>query len=474
MYNMVNEIIMTLIPLCTLPYLSRVLGVNGMGTYTYTLALAGMFILFERLGVQMYGNRSIAIVRDNKEERNTVFSGIYMQQMFCTIIVSIAYVLYILMFARQYEMLLWILLLYVMGPIFDISWLFYGVEDFKSVSIYTIIIKLCSMVLTFSFVRQGEDIWKYTFITALDQLCVNLILWIKSRKYVRLQRVDYHEVLRHLKPCCVLFIPIIAVNVYRTMDKIMLKTMSSNIEVGLYQSASQLQTCLLGAITALGTVSLPHISHLVSHKRRTKIKQIMEESMIFSMFCACGVAFGIAAVGERFIPLFYGDDFIDAIPILWVLVPSIIVIAWANVIRVQYLIPEKKDYVVVLCVCSGAIINVIINLLLIPHLYGVGAAIGTVCAEVSVVCLQWIFVRGEVDVMSYLKKTIYFMIIGAVMMMITIWIGNTLATSFKEWLYKDYIIILIQIASGIVLYLSLSALYFYRYKHHVRKEGNAE
>ena len=72
-YNLTYQILVIIVPLITTPYLSRVLGAENIGIYSYTLSIATYFILFGSLGISMYGQREIAYVQNDKYERSKTF-----------------------------------------------------------------------------------------------------------------------------------------------------------------------------------------------------------------------------------------------------------------------------------------------------------------------------------------------------------------------------------------------------------------
>ena len=72
-YNMIYQILIIILPIITTPYLSRILGADGVGTYGYTLSVMTYFILFGSFGITIYGQREIAYIQNDKEERSKIF-----------------------------------------------------------------------------------------------------------------------------------------------------------------------------------------------------------------------------------------------------------------------------------------------------------------------------------------------------------------------------------------------------------------
>ena len=388
MYNVAYQILLILLPLITTPYISRVLGSDGVGTYAYTYTIANYFMLAAMLGVKNYGNRSIAAVRDNKELLGKTFWQIYGLQFWCSIIVLAAYLIFVFVFEKDYRTIALIQGIYVFSGLLDISWFFFGMEEFKITVVRNIVVRLISLACIFIFVRSSADLWKYTLIMTMGIFCSQGYLWFYIRRFVNWCRPNRKDMQKHLRAELVLFIPIIAVSLYKMMDKIMLGQMSTITQVGYYESSEKILNIPLGVITALGTVMLPRMSNLAAKGKIEESRKYIYNSMIFAMFLASAMMFGIAGIAEDFVPLFLGEGYLSCIGLLHVMAPTIPFMAWANVIRTQYLIPNREDRSYIISVILGAVVNLVVNSMLIPRMAAMGAVIGTVCAEGSVCVCQ--------------------------------------------------------------------------------------
>ena len=387
-YNFAYQILAIVLPLITTPYISRVLGPTKVGEYSYSYAIAYYFVMITMLGLNNYGNRSIASVRDNKEELSKTFCSIYCMQL-CTGIISLgAYIIYGV-FVSNITMT-WITSLYVLSAVFDVNWFFFGMEQFKLTVTRNTFIKLFTTICIFVFVKRQEDVYLYALIMVLGILISQLILWQFLRKYVRFHRVAIKEVTKHIKPNLILFIPIIAVSLYKVMDKIMLGFMTTKTEVGLYESSERIIQIPMALIQSMGTVMLPKMTNLIAKKDEETTKNYFASSIMLVMFLAASMCFGIMGVARYFVPVYYGDGYQKCIELFQILLPSCVFLAFANVIRTQFLIPRKKDGIFISSVIIGAIVNIIINVLLIPKMQSIGAAIGTLVAEIVVCVFQTI------------------------------------------------------------------------------------
>ena len=450
LYNIMYQILIMVLPLITAPYISRVIGAEGIGIYSYTYSIVNYFILFSMLGLNNYGNRTIAAVRDNKEILSKTFFEIYGLQLITSISMIGLYVIYLLTGNYEYKNITIIQIIFIVSTLLDINWLFFGLEQFKLTVTRNTVIKILTVILVFIFVKDENSLWLYTLIMAGGTFLSQFMLWAFVRKYVLFRIPTWKGIISHFFPNLVLFIPVISISVYKIMDKIMLGSMTNMLEVGFYENSEKITSLPMGIITALGIVMLPRMTNLAANGNFDKAKQYIEVSLKFIMFLAIGITIGLFAISSNFIPLFLGEQFIDAVPVVSLLSFTVLFISWANVIRTQFLIPQKKDKIYIISTGLGALVNVILNLLLIPLYGAVGAAIGTIFAEASVAVYQTCKVRKELEVNKYLKNSLIYIIPAGVMYLVIYVLGQLNINAI--------LLLMLQVSIGGIVYVILSGI----------------
>lgn len=426
------------------------MGAERIGIYSYSYSIASYFGLFILLGLKNYGNRTIAAVRDDKRRLSKTFWSIYLMQLCMAFIIIIVYIGYVVFIASNKTMA-WIQLIYLTSVTLDINWFFFGMEQFKLTVTRNTIIKLLNVILIFLLVKNQNDLYMYAIVMVIGPLLSQLFLWGFLRKYILFVKVTFNEVIEHIKPNLILFIPVIAISIYTIMDRVMLGAMSTMSEVGYYENANKLTTIPAMAITSLGTVMLPRMSNLIAKGEKSEAMKYIRKSLIVSVLLSSSMAFGLSAISKEFVPMFYGSGFEKCAPIISILVLSSIFVSWANVIRTQYLIPNKKDNIYIVSVFLGAIVNVIINLVLIPSMQALGAAIGTIFAEFSVCAYQTYMVRKEIKIWKYLKQSMPILISGIIMYVLVINV---------PFVYSNIVTLIIKIAIGVLVYGLLFIVYY--------------
>ena len=450
-YNLIYQILILIIPLITAPYIARVVGANGVGIYSYTYSIVYYFMLLTLLGVNNYGNRSIAKVRDNKNKLSETFWSIYLFQLLMGFIMLSLYIGYIVLFNNSYKLYATIEILFIISAMLDINWFFFGIEEFKKTITRNTIVKIGNVILIFLFVKSIDDLWKYTLIMSGMTCISQLILWSFLTKKIKIVKISCKDIIKHIKPNLLLFIPVIAISLYKIMDKIMLGSLSTVTEVGYYENAEKIIGIPMTMITALGTVMLPRVSNLIAKGSYEKVHNYIDKSIQFVMFMSMAMCCGLVGIGYNFAPFYFGAEFKKTGFLIILLSVTLPIISFANVLRTQYLIPREKDKIYIISVSIGAIINLIMNLLFIPKLASIGACIGTIAAEFSVMFYQSISVRGELPIKKYLIS-IYPFVYKAVIMLVVVYLFNLMNMN-------SLLRLIVQCTIGCIIYILMNLKY---------------
>lgn len=415
-YNVAYRMFSVLLPLVTAPYLSRTVGTDGVGLYADAWTISEIFCLIGMLGLADYGVRTIAQVRDNREELDRTFSGIWQMQLLVAGITLLFWFGYVFLVAGEEKNIALHLTMMSISCLCSFDWCLMGLDLFKPIALRNTFVKCAAAACVFIFVKSINDLWIYGFAWSLATLAGNLSCALTLKGRVSYRRVSMRETLKHLRPCAVLFISVAAVSIYRKMDKAMVFYISGKHETGLYENAEKIIYCLSGFISAIGTVMLPKISSLQKKGETEKIVRNIDRSMDLILCMVTAMAFGVAAVADRFAPLFFGEDFRYSGVLMAPLGFTLITIGFANVIRTQVVLPQKRDHIFVKSVCCGAAVNLIANACLIPSMKSMGAVAGTLLAELTVPVVQFLILRREQPYRKFLGYAGVYAVIGLIML----------------------------------------------------------
>lgn len=460
-YNILYQVLTAVLPLVTAPYIARVIGVNGVGLNSYVYAMVSYFLLFAILGLNNYGNREISRCRDDLDARSSKFWQIYFMQLMISAIVLVVYVLFCCFLLKdEYKFVGALSVFYILGAMIDINWFFFGMEQFKTTVARNSIIKLCTFALTFIIVKKESDLWKYVLLLSVSYFISQAVLWFFLKRHVVFVKPKIKDILQHVKPNLVLFLPVLAISIYEIMDKIMIGAISGHVQTGYYDSAYKIIRMPGLIFSALGTVMLPRISNLVAKKQYDAANQYIRDSLQFAVMLSSAMAFGLASISNRFIPIFYGNGYEPCILIMQCLSPVLIFSSWKSILRTQCLIPKGKDRSYIISVVLGAAINLVINSLLIGRIGAFGAAIGTLSSEIIVCIYQTLAVKDDLPINKYVIENWCWIVSG---------FGMFFTLKFVEDIFPDSIVgLLMMVASGAVIYISYSAIILFSFD---RKRG---
>lgn len=450
-YNSAYHIFAILIPVITTPFVSRKLGAAGIGEYSYAYSISSYFALFIKLGLANYGNRTIAIARGKGDDISKEFWSIYLFQLAMGLFVNFIYLMYCFLLARSITIPM-IILFYLLSVSIDITWFYWGLENFKLTVTRDFVIKIITTLSIFIFIKNSSDVWKYALILSFGSFLSQALLWKNIKQFIHWVKPSLKDIVKHIKPNLVLFVPSVAVSVYKIMDKIMLGAIVSTIEVGFYHSSERVLQVPMALITSLGTVMQPRISNLIAKNTDLKyITSIVKKSLAFSLFLSTSIGFGVMTILDEFVPLFYGSGFDKCKELLLILLPSCMFLSFTNVFKSQYMIPNKLDRQYTIALFVGAFVNLVINLLLIPRVASIGAAWGTFFAELFVMLVITKMIKRFVNIWDYYKLSLPFVISGLVMFVTCRRITFNLGTGC---------ILLLKIIIGALVYIFTLFIFF--------------
>lgn len=429
-YNLIYQIFTLITPLITAPYVSRVLGSSGVGQYSFTNSIVTYFILFGALGFGYYAQREIARHQGDKVEQSKIFWEIIICR---SISVGLSLIFYLVLlflgvYGEDYTLLMLILTINVVATAFSIEFLFQGNEDFLTIVIKNIVVKVLGILGIFIFVKKPSDVWLYILIHSLITIGSYLSLWTKLPKV--LCKVDFKSLnpIRHLKPTLRLFIPTIAVSVYTMLDKTLIGVLIpgetevngviqniSDIENGYYEQSEKIVKMAMTIVTSLGTVMIPRNSQAIASGNLDGFKKNISGALRFVFFVGTPIMFGLAAVANNMCPWFFGDGYEKVPSLMMMFCPLIMIIGFSNVLGLQYLLPMKKDKKYTIAITSGAGVNLVLNLILIRLFWSYGACIATIIAETVVTTIMFIFAKKDISFLELVKNSWRYIISGVTM-----------------------------------------------------------
>lgn len=455
-YQSIYEVLAVCIPLVTSPYLSRVLGAEGLGIYSYNHSIISYFMLISLLGVVSYGMRTIAKSR-GIEEISKNFWSIYSFQLITSVISLALYSMFVVFFVKDEigKIVSWIHILYLIGECVNINWLFFGLEKYKLTVLRNIAIKVLTVASIFVFVREKEDVIAYIFILAFCNFLSNAVLLFKLKGLVKRVKISWSDVKKHIRPNILLFIPVLSASVYHIMDKTMLGMLADVSESGYYYNADKLLNIPLVVVVGCSNVFMSRVSSLMKDNDQKGIQKTQNESVFFGMWLISAIAFGISAVSKEFVPWFFGKGYEPCISLIKYFAAIVVIKTLAAHTRSAFLIPEGNDKAYAKAVTYGVFINLIINYVFIAKLNmgALGATLATLLAEFVVLVLQ-LCSMGNSNSRKFCIKGIFmsavYLVTGFVMLLVINIVPINISGIFAK--------LVIKIAIGGIVYLALCTI----------------
>ena len=407
-----------IIPLITVPYISRVLGAHDVGINEYTNSWVTFFFLMGQMGITLYGNREVAYHRDDLYKRSQTFWGVEALQL---LTVSSAFVLYLVavfLFSTTFKEFFLLQAIWIIATGVDISWYFMGLEEFRITVVRNTLVKIASLILIFTVVKTSNDLSKYILILGASQLVGNLTLWPYLCGNIVWVSIKKWHPFKHFYPSLLLFIPTITTQVYLVLNRLMLGRMSTQADLGNFGQADKIVKFVLAVVTATGTVMLPHVANKFAKGDIKGVRNSLYSSFNFVSAIAIPMMFGLMAIAKKFGPWFLGREFVLAGSVIFLEAPIILLIAWSNVTGTQYLMPVNRVKEYTTSVTIGALSNVIFNFVLIGKYGANGAAIATVGSEFLVTASQLWMIHSTISRRKLFRETWKYLFCGMVMFIV--------------------------------------------------------
>ena len=422
-FNFIMNFIMSassiVFPLITFPYISRVLMATGNGKVATASAVITYFNMFASLGIPTYGIRACAKVRDNKEKLSKTVQELLIINsvtMLLTLLVFIGTVILVPEFAAEKE-------LYVINGIgmvlnmFAITWLYNALEQYAYITVVNMIVKVVSLVLMFLLVKQPEDYILYGAITVFASSASYVFNFVYATKFITLKKSGPYDFRVHMKPILRFFAMSAATSVYTNLDVVMLRFMQGNTEVGYYNAAIKVKTILVTLITSLGTVLLPRLSYYVKKEKIDDFYRMIGKAVNFVVIAGLPMMIYFMLFAGESIQFLAGKGYEGAVLPMIILMPTVLLIGLSNITGIQILTPQNLEQQVLNSIICGAVVDFLLNLVLIPRMASSGAALATTIAELVVLIVQCIYLKDIIkDILKAVSgmKIVLAMVFGIV------------------------------------------------------------
>lgn len=414
-YNIMYQLLVILTPIITAPYLVRVLGASNLGIYSYVNSSGSIVTTISLLGIYAYGNRQIAYVRDNKDELTRTFWELEFVHLVLGLVGTGFYILYIC-FNKEYSFYFMIYFPYVFAQFIDCSWIYVGLEDMKTTVLKNFLTKLINVLGIFLFVKSADDVWVYIFMVAITTLIANISVYSQLPRYIGWPQANLRNTIMHIKGSINLFLPQVASLFYLQVDKVMLEWLTGTTEqVSFYDQAEKIITIPLTFITVMSTVMMPRIANEFKKNNRDTIENLLLKTGRFTLFMAFPMMVGLFCVSKHFIPWYLGSEYIPSAYAMMILSPIVVLNSLAGISGAQYFTATNQIGILMKAYISAAIMNMVVNAILIPRYGYAGAAVASVLSSLVSVCIQYWYLSKQINIRPLVKYAIRYSVFSFIM-----------------------------------------------------------
>ena len=393
LYNLSYQILTIILPIITVPYVTRIFTSEVLGNYIFYNSIVSYFSLFAILGIGVYGTKQIAAASDV----SSTFWNIYAIQLIASILAIVVYLIVAFSIPQMSGVIPLIVGITLFANMMDISWLFSGKEDFKKITIRNIVVRLIGVISIFTFVKSSDDLYLYVFLIVIFDFLGQFVMWVPAKKFIKRPSFNAKVIKKNLHPIVLLFLPQVAISLYVVLDRTLLGLLGSYSDVGIYEQGQKLISILLKVVSSLGVVMLPRVANLLSERRDKEAQNMVKFSFILYNLIIFPMIFGLISVNEVFVKLFLGQNFQDVKYVLYVIVFNIMFVGWTNILGYQVLVVRNKNKEFMLSTTIPAFVSVAVNIAVIPFFGYIGASITSVVVEILVFAIQWYYSRNIIN-----------------------------------------------------------------------------
>ena len=436
-------------PLITFPYTARVLGPAVKGEYDYVYAIVSYFILFANLGFPIYGIREISKRRDSRTDISETVSSIFTTNLISVTIALFSYAVLFIFMPDDEHLLFAVAGISILLSCIQFDWFYQGVEDFRYITIRSLIVKTLSLIALFCFVRTKNDLIVFAFISVIGEFGNNIFNLLRIGKYADL-KIIFKNNFTHVRGASALFFGTVAVSFYTQLNTVMLGMLDTKESVGYFTAGNKMVHLILSVITAMLATIIPRISYQLGTGKKEEGVKLQQKVLKLTLYLGYPLMVVLYFLAGDIISLLAGDQYFPAIPALKILSSLVVIIPLSNFLGLQVLFPIKKEKYGTYAVVSGAIANIMLNYILVVYYSFIGISLAVVISEFVVTFVHYYFARRyfKMSINDFLPHNC---IVAVIAMSILLVISN--------YMYSDFNIISLIIKGGGAVLFYISILY---------------
>lgn len=450
MLSMVNIVV----PLVIGPYIMRLLDVDLYGLYNRVFADFQMFLAFASFGVYTLGVREISKIRNDKEKVSKLFTNLFVISFLSNMLVLIIYLIFSLITSTGLAKVLYLVMsIQIIANVFYVEFVNEALENYKFITIKSIIVKIIYFLAILLAVRNPHDIVIYAVIVSLTNFLNNIISFIYAKHRISFD-FSKIQIKKYIKPLIAVLVITNADLLYSQLDRVMLGRYVSGVSVTVYYTAYYLISTLSAIPYSIINVSIPRLSYLLKNEGKEIYEEKLNNSISSLIFIIVPMCLGVFVLSKEAIILYAGKKYLMAIVPLMIACITRIFISLESVMNNLVMYPNNREDRILKVSLTCGISNLIINYLLVLFkIFSPLTALATTgLVELTIFIIHYTYARKKmnIDVRVFSKKNMTYILLSLLFIPISL-----IIRSLKLNFYINIIVIVIicSLMYFIVLYI---------------------
>lgn len=453
-YKSILSMVNIVVPIIIGPYIMRLLDVDLYGMYNRVFADFQMFLAFAGFGVYTLGVREISKIRDNKEKVSRLFTNLFTISLLSNILILILYVIYSFIFSSGIARTLYLVMtIQIFANIFYVEFVNEALENYKFITIKSVIVKLIYFAAILLAVRNPDDIAIYAIVVSLTVFLNNIISFIYAKRRIKFD-FSKIEIKKYLKSLVAVLVITNLDLLYSQLDRVMLGKYVSDVSVTVYYTAYYLISTLSAIPYAIINVSIPRLSYLLKNDGKEMYEEKLNNSLSSLLFIIVPMCLGVFVLSKEIIILYAGEKYLMAVVPLMITSVVRIIISLESVMNNLVMYPnDREDRILKVSLICG-VSNLIINyLLLFLDIFSpITALISTGIIELVIFTVHYIYAKKKMNigVNVFSRNNLTYIILSLLFIPISLLIRKL---SLGFYITMILIIVLCMLLYFIVLYI---------------------
>lgn len=426
------KILNILFPLITGPYIARTLSKENISLFDSSNTITQLFIPFATFGIYSYGIRAISKVKNNITKRNELFSELFYLSIISTLITSLVYYAYVTNFIdykNNIHIYVYLILgLQIICQFLYIEWVNEAFENYTFILYKTIVVRITTFILTFTLIKDADDVLPYVSIMTLAEILNMLISFIWIKKEVKFVKIKIRNLLKLIAP---LFTMLLLANInmlYVFLDRMFLIKTPISTNISDYVISSNIVMLIIGVISGGINVNIPRLSYYLGENNFEEYENLLNKGSRIFLFFVMPISFGLIILGTEATLIYGGEKFLSAGIVTSLFAVRSIIWVLDNILGFQILFIQGYEKQLTFFIAIGGITNLILNsLIFYNHLFSTEYYIlTTIIAEGLVVLLyiNFIIKKNLIKLKPFCRNVINYSLVASSFFIVSFFINK--------------------------------------------------